>query len=315
MRWLLASLGIALFVSAADAQRCEAEDVLHEAAATLLLEGELSAASIRNALREASSDLPHARARVFPKGANPEGWMLQLGGDGVLVCGHAETEESALWLIARRSGALRIDGDDFIAELEQGFEDPYLAVRDAGGRMLRLSTDIGAPIDLPGDLDAPIEVQLVATGSDGPRPVATRRIGTALAALPDVALGEGGLGAYLRALRAAHNRPELRENRLLEREARRHANQICRDRRAAHSAEGDPTQRLRERGISARVVGEVIARAEDDQAAFSALLASNSHRMAMVDRRFTDVGIARREQGGGVCVVMTFAAWPRFVGR
>jgi len=83
-----------------------------------------------------------------------------------------------------------------------------------------------------------------------------------------------------------------------------------------HEVDGaNPEVRLRRRGIVARVVGEVAARARDEDAAFDALLASPSHRAAIVDRRFTDVGVGVARVGRNLCVVADFAAWPRYAGR
>jgi uncharacterized protein YkwD len=61
-------------------------------------------------------------------------------------------------------------------------------------------------------------------------------------------------------------------------------------------------------------VGEAVARASDEPSATAALLASPSHRRALVDRRFTDVGLGRaRASDGHTCLVVLLAAWPRIV--
>ena len=39
------------------------------------------------------------------------------------------------------------------------------------------------------------------------------------------------------------------------------------------------------------------------------------HAAALVDRRFTDVGIGEVTAHGRRCVVVSLAAWPRYVGR
>ena len=77
----------------------------------------------------------------------------------------------------------------------------------------------------------------------------------------------------------------------------------------------DPEARLRRRHVVARVVGEVVARARTEDEAFDALLASPSHRRALVDRRFTDVGVGTARRGASLCVVIDLAAWPRYSAR
>ena len=65
--------------------------------------------------------------------------------------------------------------------------------------------------------------------------------------------------------------------------------------------------------MSARVVGETVARGRDLRGALEALSESPSHRMTLVDRRFTDVGYGTATAHGATCVVALFAAWPRYV--
>jgi uncharacterized protein YkwD len=69
---------------------------------------------------------------------------------------------------------------------------------------------------------------------------------------------------------------------------------------------------LRKTGLKARVVGEVIARGAGLKRAVAGLLSSPSHRLTMVDRRFTDAGwAAAAAPDGEACVVIVLAAWPR----
>jgi uncharacterized protein YkwD len=63
--------------------------------------------------------------------------------------------------------------------------------------------------------------------------------------------------------------------------------------------------------VEARHVGEVVSRAGDEEGAWRALTASPSHRAALGDRRFTDVGIAAIEAHGHTCLVVVIASWPR----
>ncbi len=101
-------------------------------------------------------------------------------------------------------------------------------------------------------------------------------------------------------------------------EAADHARRVCRAGRVVHSLRpgANPQSRLARRGLRARVVGEVIARAQTPRAAFAALTRSPSHLATLVDRRFTDVGVGRATDATGrTCLVVLLTAWPRIVPR
>ncbi|MFK7989221.1 MAG: CAP domain-containing protein, partial [Sandaracinaceae bacterium] len=97
--------------------------------------------------------------------------------------------------------------------------------------------------------------------------------------------------------------------------ARRHAERTCASGRVSHlDEEGDPEARLAREGIRARHVGETIARAETPSRGWAGMIQSPSHRAALSDRRFTDVGIAEVDDDAGhTCQVVLLAAWPRAV--
>ncbi len=301
--------------AAATTAGCTTEDALSEAAASLMLAGARDPEAIARALRQSGSDLPHVRLGIFPIDGDPRSWLAQLEDEAPLVCGRASGPEQLWLLVGARGGGLVPTEEGFRVELAPGFSEARVAMRDAQGELLRVSVERGAVVQPPPHLQPPLQIQLVATGGSGPRPLAVRYVGGR--PLGRSVQGEGGPRARLRALRAARGVSELRDNRLLAREAARHAAQVCRAGRARHvlRANADPEARLAARGIRARVVGEVVVRAASEEAAFDALLGSPDHRMALVDRRFTDVGIGRRRQGTGVCLVVTLAAWPRYVGR
>lgn len=290
---------------AQSADRCD-DEALQEAAAILLLDGRQDAASIEHALREAGSDVPHARLR---RGSAREvrSWLDELELDAPLACGSASTGEETLALAAARAGTLEPVEGGFRIQLAEGYTEPYLVVQDAEGEMLRFGVR-GGRVQIPDDVPRPVRVQLVARGPDGPRPVAIR----AETNVSVEVAGEGGARNRLAALRAAHDVSELRDNALLSREALRHAREVCEAGRARHVlSHGDPEHRLERRGIRARVVGEAVARAPTEDRAFDAIARSPAHRMALVDRRFTDVGIGVARHRGQRCVVVTLASWPR----
>jgi uncharacterized protein YkwD len=108
----------------------------------------------------------------------------------------------------------------------------------------------------------------------------------------------------------------LRPHRLLAQAARAHAEAVCASGRVAHQLEegASPEARLAALGVRARFVGEALGRATDVDAAWRALLASPSHREALLEPRFTDAGTAAvRDPRGRVCVAVSLAAWPRLV--
>jgi uncharacterized protein YkwD len=126
------------------------------------------------------------------------------------------------------------------------------------------------------------------------------------------------LAKLLLGLRRAEGRGLLRDNRLLREAAAKHARDVCNQGRIAHELTHgqDPPARLAAAGLSAQLVGEAIARARDADSAFDALQRSPSHRLTMLDRRFTDFGTGRAgDDAGKTCFVVLLAQWPRYVGR
>jgi hypothetical protein len=126
---------------------------------------------------------------------------------------------------------------------------------------------------------------------------------------------DADLASRVAALRELGGVGELRDNRLLREAATAHAERVCADGSVRHEVDGDdPEARLRRRHVVARVVGEVVARARTEDEAFDALLASPSHRRALVDRRFTDVCVGTARRGASLCVVIDLAAWAALLG-
>jgi uncharacterized protein YkwD len=106
----------------------------------------------------------------------------------------------------------------------------------------------------------------------------------------------------------------LRPNQALASSAQRHAQRICELGKIGHRVDQgeDPETRLREEHITARSVGEAVARAESADAALKAVFESPSHRLAVTDRRFTDAGIGQaHDTKGHTCLVVLLASWPR----
>jgi len=323
--------GIATFVLVlcvpASALACVDDDALAEAASVLALEGRVDDEALREALHEVGTDLPSVRALEGDETSLAQSLRrLAREGDAPLVCGRASGARGTVALVAWRGGALELAEDASLrVRLAAGFSEARVLMQDADGQTNDEPVRDGERLAIPDDLVRPVRVQLLATGPAGPRPVAERTIvdgGAAEGSMSDEArsltnvASDEDLGTRIAALRALAGVGELRENRLLREAAEEHAARICREGAVRHEVDGaDPEVRLRRRGIVARVVGEVAARARDEDAAFDALLASPSHRAAIVDRRFTDVGVGVARVGRNLCVVADFAAWPRFAGR
>ena len=315
--------------SGASAQECPHDDALARVAADLCFaSARPEPEEILNTLRAADSDRLAAHV-LWLDGDEPArraAWLRELASrsDAGLVCGEARGPDRVVLVAAVRAGALSVDeehADRVVPWLAPGFREPYLVFRGADGALSRRgleASDFTRGFELPADLARPATVQLVATGSSGPQPVAERRVGHA----PAHAVATTGVHAgtsvprAVAALRQMQGVSPLRPNRLLGRVAQAHAEGVCRAGRVVHelSVGEDPSERLARAGIEARVVGEAVARAESIPEALSAMADSPSHLMALVDRRFTDggFGVAHDAQGRS-CVVVLLAAWPRAV--
>jgi hypothetical protein len=248
-------------------------------------------------------------------------WLEDLNetADAPMICGRARSGERIVLVAAVRAGALELVGKNRLhAEVVEDFRDPYLVVRDSKGSSRRIAVDggdYGATISLPPEWDRPLFVQLVATGPNGPRPVAERWVGKIPEGEP-TRNGSQSPEAWLLQLRRASGARSLRSNRLLSQEATSHAQLVCESGRLGHELDldGDPEARLLKRGIEARVVGEAVARAATMRDALHAIEDSPSHRMTVTDPRFTDAGYGHaKDDKGRTCAVVLLASWPRKV--
>ena len=224
------------------------------------------------------------------------------------MCGEARSEGRRLVLAGPLAATVAIASGLVTVDLADGWREPRLYARDARGDTWEQAF-VDGRAEIPSDLVSPVLVQVVATGPDGPRPVAEQRVGEG----PPVAVvrSDEPVATRVDRLRESAEVGPLRRNQLLARVAERHARAICRDGRVSHLTGGaDPVERLAREGIRARHVGETAARSRDLDTAYAATLRSPSHRAALVDRRFTDIGVGSAE---GHCLVVLLAAWPRAV--
>jgi uncharacterized protein YkwD len=307
---------------------CREDDRLSEAAAALLLSGEVIRSGVLLArARAVGFDGVAVHARESAREDSLKAWLsaLREGAEGSVVCGEARTESRRLVLASVRGGGLVREGELLRGGLEPGFRDPTLVIESGTGELVAQPIALGqlqAGFTLPDALHAR-RVQLIAESASGPRPVAELALTEdAVRAAPRVVADANDgpktrpvetLLGQLSALRRELGASVLRDNRLLSESAQRHATRVCELGKLAHRVEGeDPELRLAREHVSARGVGEVMARAQSSDRAFQALLESPSHRMALGRRDFTDAGIGQASDAKGqVCLVVLMASWPR----
>jgi uncharacterized protein YkwD len=324
-----------------EAPRCIDDAALTEAAGELLLSSSpLTTSTLTAAVREAGSDAVGVHALAYANAAEANAWLAKLAGrsDAALACGAAHGVERHLLLATARGGQLEpIDARKAVVRgaLASGFDRAELVLAAGNGELQRFAVDaarLRAGVALSLDLRRPVRVQLLAHGKQGPRPVAERVLAAgseggaeprdaAVSTTPGIETSStpgASLEQQLDALRGQAARPSLRSNALLARAAQEHAGKVCKSGRVAHvlAPGDDPTHRLLAAGISARRVGETVARAASSEAALRSFMDSPSHRLTLLERSFTDVGVGQATDAAGKrCVVVLLAEWPRFTGR
>lgn len=317
-------LGLSPSALAQAARDCPRDEQLESIAVQLLL-GELEASpeALEEALRKSGSSAIEASALVSRSEGRASAFeeeQRQRRG-GKIRCGRAEAEGSIALVISGAGVELTIRDGVLYASLAEEHASATLVARSGEDRLVwenlhRADLARGVPLsDL--NLHAPYpELQLLVEGDDGPRPIA--RIPGPAEARPRLRKGESPRELVMRLRSQKQGQKSrlapLRESGLLEREARAHAEESCVTGRLAHRSDaGDPEERLRSRGIVARVVGEAMARGANRDAALRAILESPSHRVTIEDPRFTDLGVGVARGDRGVCVVILLASFPRYI--
>lgn len=331
---------------------CSWDETLSSAAAQLVAKGELpDRDALEREVRDAGSAAVGLNAIwvAVDDQKRVDIWLqkTRAKSDAPLVCGDAHNESGRLVIAEARAGSLATvesTSNEIRGWLIASFSEPELVFAYENGDILRYAIDrkrLEAGVSLANESPRPVQVQLVARGPFGPRPIAQRRIsprhttlgllsvnrkadGVSSSKTTDLDRSKQSLGAQyalwaqLDIMRKKRGIPDLRKNRLIEHVAAQHAQAVCDTGRAFHELEpgDDPEVRLAREGIRARIVGETIARSVTPDAAFIALTKSPAHKSTLLDPRFTDAGVGLSgDLSGKSCLVIVLAAWPRFVGR
>ncbi len=202
--------------------------------------------------------------------------------------------------------------------------DTEVVVLPPGGRPRPLATKtkgdaVEAKIRV--DREGPWLLQLLANDEGGPlpalaftlwvgaKPPANFEAGTVPgedAAGPE-STPEEALLAMSNAARRASGLPPFTRRSALDVLAREHARAMQKWREMTHdSGDGNPARRVEAAGISARAVGENVARAATLKRAHRALWASPSHRGNLLAPHFDEIGIGVAPDGAGWYVSLLF---------
>ncbi len=163
-----------------------------------------------------------------------------------------------------------------------------------------------------------VRVQVVAHSRLGVVPIVTHELrprierDTVNAARPLTAILN--LRRAARPSRSVQGPVDLRENTLLQELASTRASATCQSNQLVHQTRvGTPDAFLLRHGLSSRFVGEALAIDDSEEAAWQSLLESPSHRFALLQHRFTDIGVDVVHEGERVCVAVLLAERPRAV--
>jgi uncharacterized protein YkwD len=212
--------------------------------------------------------------------------------------------------IAERTLTERKSADAASGERRDGVDDASRAAAAAPGKVATAAASASAPSASASSAPSPN----ASAAASGPAPSASASAASAPAAPADAI----ALGSLLVELRRERGLRVPRDNRLLREAATEHARAVCREGRVAHELEKGqgPEARLASAGLSARLLGEAIARATDADSALRALEQSPSHLLTLIEPSFTDVGVGAASDGHGKsCFVVLLCSWPRYMGR
>ncbi|HEY2732375.1 MAG TPA: CAP domain-containing protein, partial [Polyangiales bacterium] len=187
---LLCALGALLSppsAADADALACRLDDALSQAAADLLLSrAKLDGPQLTAAVRAAGSDALGLHGLFIPSDQKRalETWLadLRARSDSELICGRADSDHGQLVIASPSGGSLApIDPKSRLVRgsLAKGFDRAELVVAAADGSLTRVGASaavLARGVAIAPELPAPIQVQLVARGPAGPRPIAERTI-------------------------------------------------------------------------------------------------------------------------------------------
>lgn len=177
--------------------------------------------------------------------------------------------------------------------------DPWTVPTEQSGALVRARFPAASP--------GRWEIQLIAEADRGPQqvleavvfvdvvPSITYRPGSAPGEIARRALDDSpelAIASMLAGLRAQTGRPALMRDSRLDRLAAIHAQSMLRARSLGHDVgAGSTRERLTAVDLEPRLAGENVAHAADPLRVHRALWASPSHRLNLLDRRFTRWGL------------------------
>ncbi len=306
----------------AQAPECLREPLLDHVAVELAKAPRLPpAGEVERLVRTLGSDLPAISVRATANEQGIAAWLADYAqrGEGAIVCGRARrssvnTEAGDLVLVAaRRGGRLNVSDRTLTAELQSGFRSPRLVALYRDGTVAELARDGSALRPIEVREPTPLVVQLIGSTERGPRPVAEhwfaappRSLSAEVASIEDAA-------SLLNHLRRQSGVGGVRAHASVARAATRHASAVLARGYPSHWMNGvGPDDRVLSERVASPFNGEAIGCAHDLASAFDGLWLSPSHREALTDRRFTDVGIGVASDTRRTCLVILLARFPRY---
>lgn len=197
------------------------------------------------------------------------------------------------------------------AALPQFVSAPQLAVTGTDGAVTVFAFDQDGAVILPAAL-VPTTLQVIATLSDGPIPLATWHPTPAPSARRDTLVDVRDLLGAINRERARAGAPPLRRDPLLDGVATAHARNLAARGVIAHRPTPDdgPIERLERAHVMAERVAENLARAQSLTDAHARWMGSPSHRANVLDPALDALGVGVAAREGELFVVELFATHP-----
>jgi hypothetical protein len=300
---------------------CGARDAVLDGIAAEIVGEEMADADQVTAMLRARGE-PHVRPRIVRARGNVVAEQLAKAAGKQARCGIAFAKDGAMTAVVvdgladleplpmqARTGQWLTFG----AVLHTAVTGARLVVLGPRGLPRTVPTSVrGGRAEARFALDRPgaFTVQLVGDLPSGPRPLLEARV---FADVPpsdtdDVGGAFDDVESFTAEARKAEGLGRLARDPRLDELARGHAEAMMRAHAVQHDlGDGDFATRFEAAGLSAKVVGENVARGRSIQRAVRALYASPSHRMNLLRADYTHLGVAVVSDDTHVYVCQVFA--------